>query len=98
MKRHVLKVWPSQWEATYLGRKLFEWRRDDRDYELADELVLLSWDPETKLYGGAGLICEVTYILRGRFDVPEGYCVMGIKIVGETTAEANGIAKRAVKR
>lgn len=98
MKVHILKTWPSSWDATYDGRKPFEWRRDDRDYEVGDQLVLLRWDPETSKYTGRGLVAEVTYMLRGRFEIPDGYCVMGLKITGETTAAAQKIPKREIAR
>lgn len=99
MKRHVLKTWPSSWDATYEGRKPFEFRFDDRDYEVGDHLVLVRWDPSIEKYTGRALVLEVTYMLRGRFDVPSGYCVMGIpKVLAETTARAVGIPKREIQR
>jgi len=96
--KHVLKCWPHQWEQTYLGDKTCEWRRDDRDYDVGDELVLLEWDPASAKYSGRGLVMKVTHILRGRFGVPDGYCVMSTKFVGETSADAHGIAKRDIRR
>lgn len=99
MKRHLLKTWPHSWDATYEGRKPFEYRFDDRDYEVGDHLVLLRWDPSTEKYTGRGLVLQVTYMLRGRFGVPDGYCVMGIpKVLTETTAGAAGIPKREIQK
>lgn len=96
--RHVLKCWPAAYDATLDGRKLFEYRFDDRDYEVGDQLVLLRWDPHTQLYTGYGLIVDVTYILRGRHGVPAGFCVLGIKNTGiETDAETHGVKKREIK-
>lgn len=82
---HELKTWPSEFGAVLDGRKRFEFRRNDRDFAVGDHLHLDKWDPA----GGAGayvyphdtLICEVTYILEGKFGVPEGFCVMGIEFL-----------------
>lgn len=99
MKRHLLKTWPNAWDATCEGNKPFEFRFDDRDYEVGDHLVLVRWDPSTEKYTGRALVVEVTYILRGRFGMPDGHCVMGIpKIITETTAVAVGIPKREIRK
>lgn len=81
MTTHVLKCWPNAFDAVKAGRKRFEWRRDDRGYEVGDVLDLRRWDPQAPHSVG---ICEsfrvvVIYILRGQFGVPENYCVMSIE-------------------
>ena len=97
--KHVLKCWPAAYDATRDGRKLFEYRFDDRDYEVGDQLVLLQWDPHAELYSGDGILMDVTYVLRGRHGVPAGHCVMGIRFTGvETTAESNGVKKREIRK
>jgi hypothetical protein len=93
-----LKAWPGPFDATWNREKLFEWRRDDRDFELGDQLILLEWEPGEELYTGRGLVCKVNYMLRGRFGMPDGHCVMGIKPTGETTPAAWGIPKAQVKK
>lgn len=95
-REHILKTWPNYWEATRDGRKKFEWRKDDRGYEVGDVLVLRQWDP-APCRTGVGvngfvslsrvdalqfmdLRVVVTYILRGMHGVPPDYCVMGIEL------------------
>lgn len=39
-KTHTLKTWPNPFEAVASGRKTHEWRRDDRPFEVGDELLL----------------------------------------------------------
>lgn len=96
MKSHELKTWPEPFEAVRDGRKRHEFRKDDRGYEIGDELVLREWDPETQEYTGERALCvEVTYLTRGpAFGIPEGYVVMSIArgstLIGEEDAEADG--------
>ncbi len=88
MAEHVLKCWPNAFDAIRGGRKRFEWRRDDRGFEVGDVLVLKRWDP-THLggvfvdyndeSGHNTLRMTVTYILRGMFDIPPGFCIMSIE-------------------
>ncbi|NIO30181.1 MAG: DUF3850 domain-containing protein [Gemmatimonadetes bacterium] len=81
MTTHELKTWPESFKALFEGRKTFEWRRDDRGFEEGRLLILREWDPETGAYTGQELIAEVSYVLRGGFGMPGGYCVMSLKDV-----------------
>lgn len=87
MAEHVLKTWPNAFEAVRNGSKRFEWRLDDRGFEVGDTLVLAlygpqdpykyDWDPSRERV--PKLRVRVTHILRGLFGVPPGYCVMSIE-------------------
>lgn len=92
MREHKLKTWTNVFDAVADGRKRFEWRRDDRGYEVGDVLVLKRYLPpgDSDYHSGrfadytdeterSTLRMRVTYILRGGFDVPPGYCVMSIE-------------------
>lgn len=92
MREHILKTWPNAFDAVKDGRKCFEWRKDDRGFEVGDVLVLREWDPHGGTYGFSGdyvwrldggyneLRARVTYVLRGAFGVPADYCVMSIEV------------------
>jgi len=76
---HDLKTWPSTFEALYRGLKRFEFRKNDRNFQIYDMLMLREWDPNTAQYTGRVLGCWVSYLLRGpEFGVPEGYVVMSL--------------------
>ena len=75
---HELKCWPEPFAAVKDGSKPFEWRRDDRDYQVGDTLVLREWRPAEE-YTGQQLTRTVTYIIREGFGIPEGYCIMGLR-------------------
>ena len=58
MKVHELKCWPEFFNAIIEGRKTFEIRKNDRDYQPGDCLVLKEWQPNVT--GTAALDGEYT--------------------------------------
>jgi len=75
---HELKIWPAQFEAVASGRKTFEFRLNDRDFQEGDVLILNRFDAAEQQFTGESLSVLVTYVLKDRFGVPEGYAVLGI--------------------
>lgn len=49
---HELKTWPEPFAETLGWRKHFEFRRDDRGFELGNLLVLKEWRPRREWEGG----------------------------------------------
>lgn len=78
MSSHELKTWPAYFEAVLDGRKPFEVRRDDRNFQVGDTLFLREFDPLHNTYTGRYAYRLVTFILRGEPWLREGYCVMGL--------------------
>lgn len=77
---HVLKCWPAPWEAMRVGRKTFEYRLNDRDYQVGDVLVLQEYNPELDSLTREVLLMRVVYVLAGgQFGIPEKYCVMSVE-------------------
>lgn len=78
---HRLKTWPEFFEAVLSGAKTFEWRKDDRGFDVGDWLSLVEYDPLRERLTGRWITRRVTYVLRGPdLGVPEGYVVMGLGI------------------
>lgn len=75
MSSHDLKVWPEFFAPLERGDKLFELRRDDRDFKVGDWLKLREWAPpdiaNAKPGGFTGARClrRISYVLRAA-DVP----------------------------
>jgi Domain of unknown function (DUF3850) len=46
MKTHELKCWPRFFVPLYRGEKTFEFRKDDRGFEVGDVLDLREWEPD----------------------------------------------------
>lgn len=78
-KLHELKCWSGSFLNLALGTKTFEFRRDDRGYEVGDVLYLREWIPESNRHTGNALLRTVTYKLEGgQFGLPEGFCVLSL--------------------
>lgn len=85
MSLHQLKCWPEFFDAIASGDKTFEARIDDRGFKVGDVLLLQEYDPDAEAYLDSELLCEVTYLVRGK-DVPqlmvrEDAVVMSIRVV-----------------
>ena len=76
--RHELKILPQYFQAIWNGIKTFELRKDDRNYQCGDELVLREWDVNG--YTGSVLLVRVTYVLRNmeEYGLKDGYVILGI--------------------
>lgn len=72
---HELKILPEYFEAVTSGRKQFEIRKNDRDYEVGDRLYLREWNGEN--FTGDSYKAEVTYITD--YMQRNGYVVLGIR-------------------
>ena len=72
---HELKIAPKYFEAVKSGKKNFEVRKDDRNYQINDVLCLKEYD--NNAYTGNEYAVTVTYNLRGEY-CKDGYCIMSI--------------------
>lgn len=79
MTRHVLKVQTQFWDALADGSKPFEYRYNDRNYQVGDELTLLKYDPK---FGSLGdkLDRKIVYILRNEDmpTLPKDFVILGL--------------------
>jgi|WetSurMetagenome_2_1015567.scaffolds.fasta_scaffold11134_8 hypothetical protein len=90
MSVHILKTWPEFFNDAILGIKSFELRKNDRDYQVGDELSLREFIPEIPSTSDrsrgyfTGHVCRfrVIYVLKDfEFGLEPGYCILGITIV-----------------
>jgi len=79
MKTHELKTWPRAYDAMKAEVKTFEFRKNDRDYEVGDRLLLRRYDPAIEEYTGEEMWRTVNYILYGgKFGLPKDFVVMAV--------------------
>lgn len=74
---HELKILPAYFDAVIRGIKHFELRKDDRDYQIGDFVVLKEW--ENGEYTGREVGFQIEYILRNctEYGLMDGYCIFG---------------------
>ena len=77
---HYLKTWPEFFQAMKSGKKTFEIRKNDRDFNVGDMLILQEYGPSLQVYTGNEITVEVTYTLDVLPFVPEGYVCMSVAL------------------
>ena len=82
---HAIKILPQFFEAVISGKKQFEIRKNDREYQEGDYLALNEWEQTSSVgghYTGRSCLVYVDYILYGAglgIGLDEDYCIMSIK-------------------
>lgn len=77
---HALKTWPQFFKAVVSGEKTFEVRKNDRNFQVGDKLLLQEWDPVIGEYTRNEHEVIVCYLLEGgSFGVYPDSVVMGLK-------------------
>ncbi|MCV6612877.1 MAG: DUF3850 domain-containing protein [Amphritea sp.] len=88
MKRHELKTDPAVFDAVMNGTKTFEIRKNDRDFQVGDELVLRQTKHTGEEmaqgapleYTGAFWTVPVLGIMHGpAYGLADGWCILSIK-------------------
>ena len=76
---HELKTYPKYFQETIEGNKPFEIRKNDRNFQVGDVLLLKEWDIK---YTGREVGAMVRYILDDKFiGLAEGYVALGLQIL-----------------
>lgn len=81
-KTHELKTWPEPFHAIWHGSKKHEIRKNDRQYQVGDEVLLREFDPDTGIYWGRKILAAITYLTPGGlWGLPEDICVFSIEVI-----------------
>lgn len=75
---HVLKTWPHFFEHLLSGKKKFEIRKNDRNFQTGDKLILVEYDNDSKEYSKMVIEAEITYITD--FMQKDDYVVLSLVI------------------
>jgi hypothetical protein len=77
---HELKTWPVYFSDVWNGKKLFECRLNDRNYQPGDTVTLKEFTLQG-CYTGREVVACITYILHDDFKgLADGFCVFGFTI------------------
>lgn len=74
-KTHNIRLNSRWFDDVAEGRKTFELRKNDREYQVGDILELMEFDDGR--YSGRMTRCRVTYMLEKVDGLAEGYCILG---------------------
>ena len=79
IKTHYVKTIQPYYNDSKRGIKLFEVRKNDRDYQVGDFFVQEEFNTETQDLTGDNFKSKIIYLLRGgQFGIADDYCVLGI--------------------
>jgi ASC-1-like (ASCH) protein len=79
MALHELKIYKEYFSLIKHGQKPWEVRKDDRNFEVGDELVLREFDKNELNYTGRILHRKIDYLQEGgQFGLEEGYVIMSL--------------------
>lgn len=77
MKTHDLKILPEYFKEVLSGKKPFEIRKNDRNFEVNDLIVLHEYDAERQSYTGRFVKRQITYVTD--YAQKGNYVVLGLK-------------------
>jgi len=78
VKIHELKILPKYFKDVVDGYKNFELRKNDRNFQVGDSLLLKEFDNGE--YTGDSIQVVVTYILvGGEYGLDKDYVILGIE-------------------
>jgi len=80
-KLHLIKLEDTYFDHVMKGDKTFELRRNDREYEYGDYLIMREHLPGDKRLTGREILCQVNYTMEGFEGLKPGYILMGIKFL-----------------
>ena len=78
MKVHELKTVQPFFDQVASGKKKFELRNNDRDFKVADILILKLYDKGKDLFLGQDIAVRITYVLDQFVGLQQGYCILSI--------------------
>lgn len=85
-KVHHLKTWPPHFQEVRDGKKTFELRLNDRNFQVGDFLVLEEYEPD-KGYTGRSTARRITHILTDWFGLVSGFCILSLDASHEIEVE-----------
>lgn len=76
---HELKILPQWFADVMTGKKNFEIRRYDRDFQEGDYLLLKEWDKGR--YTGREITKRIQYIYEGdgTYGLSDEFCILGLE-------------------
>jgi len=80
MKTHYLKTVQPFFSQVKSGTKTFELRRNDRDFQVGDEVYLQEYDLSNNSFSGQEVKAFITYVLKDWAGLEDGFCVFAFEV------------------
>ncbi|MPZ58466.1 MAG: DUF3850 domain-containing protein [Rhizobiales bacterium] len=100
MRRHSLKIWPQLFEQVLSGAMTCMLRRNDRGFEVGDELLLEEFRYRLGEYTGRKCRVRVTHMWVGdeyvQFGLMTGFALLSIEHVDALQREAEARVKQVM--
>ena len=80
MRIHDIKCDEPFYSSVLTGKKSFELRKDDRNYQVGDYLHLQKTKDGEVIDVTENLVAEIIYKLTGYEGLADGYCMLGIRV------------------
>lgn len=77
---HDIKIYTQFYNRVFSEQKTFEIRKNDRDYQVGDILLMREYDPEKREYIDHSQPISAEIVYMSNFEQKEGYVVLGIKV------------------
>jgi hypothetical protein len=78
---HELKTDPEPFNEVWNGRKLAEFRENDRDFRVGDALILREYDRTSGTYLGRRIRASISHALYGPdYGIPAGYAMLSMQL------------------
>lgn len=76
--KHDLKILPEYFEGVISGKKRFELRKNDRNYEIGDTFILREWKQDVG-YTGRYFLQSISYVIKNcpEYGLMDGYAIFG---------------------
>ncbi len=75
-RTHELKTLPKYFVAVAAGRKTFEIRKNDRNFQVGDKVILKEWDG---IYTGQQIEAFIIYMTD--YEQKENYVVFSMQVI-----------------
>ncbi len=73
---HDIKTWMPFFQDIIDGKKPFEFRLNDRNYQIGDEIHHIEWDEKEQKETGRQCWAKITYLLKGgTLGIPSDCCI-----------------------
>lgn len=77
-KQHFLKILPEFFAAVVDGSKTFELRKNDRDFQVGDTVILQEFDHKTNTYTSDFVVKQISFMLTGVYGLEPGVSCLSL--------------------